>query len=176
MEGLIIIAVIWFVISTLTKGAKKAAGSGNRRTGEWTARPNPAARPRTAGPVRPAAPPEWSDIMTMLTGEQSKPAPQEMPSEEGVSTDYAGNFESLSGATLLEGAPTMMGDEALDYEGRDLPGERPAEAWAALPSSEEPAQAPARAFSLRRSPSAMREAVVWAEILAKPKALRRAVR
>ncbi len=176
MEGLIIIAVIWFVINTFTKGVKKAAGSGNRRTGEWTARPNPAARPRPAAPMRPVAPPEWSDIMTMLTGEQSKPAPQEMPSEEGVSTDSYGSFESVSGATLLEGAPTMMGDEGLDYEGRDLPDERAAGALAALPRSEEPTEAPAPAFTVRRGSSAMREAVVWAEILAKPKALRRAVR
>ncbi len=176
MEGLIIIAVIWFVISTFTKGVKKAAGSGNRRTGEWTARPNPAARPRPAEPVRPAAPPEWSDIMTMFTGEQSKPAPQEMSSDEGVSTDSYGSFESVTGATLLEDAPTIMGNERLIYEGRDLPAERPAGALAANRRSEEPTQTPAPAFAVPRHPSAMREAVVWAEILEKPKALRRAVR
>jgi len=197
MEGLILIAVIWFFISSLKKG-KKSAGSGKWR--EWVPKPNPAARP--FDPQRPAIPQKWSEILTMLTDEQSNTQPQQAPGEEGAftkfpersgsltgptmledapammgdegaSTEYSERSGSLTGPAMLKGAPTMMGDEGADYEGRDLPDERSAAALA-LSKSEKPGEAPARAARL--GPAALREAVVWSEILAKPKALRRAVR
>jgi len=204
MEGLILIAVIWFIVSSLKKGVKKSTGSGNPRAGEWAQRPNPVAPKRPLTPERPAIPQGWSEILTMLTEEPSSTEPQipgeegvhtensersgsltehtilegapTMLGEEGVFTEYSERSGSLTEHTILEGAPTMMGDESVDYEGRDLPDERPAFTLSVTPGPVEPTKMPAPARAARLSPTALREAVVWSEILGKPKALRRAVR
>lgn len=176
MEGLILIAVIWFVISSLKKGVKKSAGSGNPRAGEWAQRPNPAMPRRPLTPERSAIPQGWSEILTMLSDEPSNQALQEMPSEEGVFSEYSERSGSLTEHTMLKGAPTMMGDESVDYEGRGLPDERPAFTLSVTPGPVALTKMPAPESAARLSPAALREAVVWSEILGKPKALRRAVR
>ena len=197
MEGIIAIAVIWFVINILTKGMKATNQSGrNQRSGQSTSAPpgGMAARPRPplTPTVRPGSTgaPDWSDIMTMLSGAQPQ-STNEQEDMEGVSTESGGSSGSLTGPSMMEGAssmfegPRMMdGSQPMmdaiqpDYEGATLPGELSADAVAMLPKSEETVSPPLRsAFQPKRyDPAAMRDAVVWAEILAKPKSLRRVAR
>ena len=198
MEGLIVIAVIWFVISTFAKAAKQAnkSGSGNRRAGSPYSTPPaspPTPRTVTRPPLAPVArpgstgAPDWSEIMTMLSGTQpQKAAPQAQDQDmEGVSTESTGPSGSLSGSSMMEGSKfimdgsqPMMDESGPDYEGQTLPGELSADAVAMLPSAPESIAPPMRsAFLTKRfDPAAMRDAVIWSEILAKPKSLRRVAR
>lgn len=198
MDGIIIIAVIWLIISALTKGLKNAAGSGSKSRSQPPAPPGGApARPRT-GAGRPLTPvarpgsgmPDWPEIMTMLG---SAPASQQNDARdmEGVSTEAQAPSGSLTGPNMMEGSPGMMeGSPGMmegsadmmagsppDYEGATMPGELSADAVASLPSSNETAP-PLRAIIpvKRFNSAAMRDAVIWSEILARPKALRRVAR
>ncbi len=177
MEGLFIVFIIWLAFSALTKGAKRAAGNNkgqNPRDG--AARPNPAAPPRMpARPLTPAArpgegPAGWSEIMTMLSGREN-PSGASQPME-GVSTEGTGSPGSLTGPSLMEGSPLMMDESGPDYEGASLPGESSADVVAMLPKSEQSVPVIRPALSAGRSAAALRDAVVWAEILDRPKALR----
>ena len=65
-----------------------------------------------------------------------------------------------------------MDESGPDYEGTSLPGESSADVVAMLPKSEQSVPVIRPALSARRSAAALRDAVVWAEILDRPKALR----
>ena len=104
----------------------------------------------------------------------------------------SGPSGSLSGSSMMEGSASMMegskfimdGSQPMmdesgpDYEGQTLPGELSADAVAMLPNAPESIAPPMRsAFLTKRfDPAAMRDAVIWSEILAKPKSLRRVAR
>ncbi len=175
MEGLFILFVVGLVFRALTKSAKRAGGG---------ARPVPPPRPAVP-PLTPAARPGdgqagWQEIMTMLSGQPQA----EREEAEGVSTESTGPSGSLTGPSMMdgtgmmEGSAPMMDESAPDYEGASLPGELSSDAVAVLPESDEPAAPAHPAFAVRRDYTALREAVVWAEILGRPKARRvwRAVR
>ena len=188
MEGIIVIAIIWFVISVIGKGLK-AANQSQKRPGQSPpqgARPRPPYPPLTPT-ARPGGngAPAWDDIMTMLGG-GTTPPPQ-TSDMEGESTEALGPSGSMTGPSMMEGSPSMlegpgmmegsapmMGANQPGYEGRPLPGDAPVTA----PMLEIPVAPPLRSAARpkRYDPAAMRDAVVWAEILAKPKSLRRVAR
>jgi hypothetical protein len=188
MDAIIVIAIIWFVISTLAKGMKAVNQSGQKnRPGQAPpqgARPRPPYPPLTPT-MRPGqtGAPDWGDIMTMLGGgaETQTRQPADM---EGMSTEATD--ANMTGPSMMEGSPSMLEGPGMmdgsapmldasqpDYEGASLPGETPAP-----PRPEIPVAPPLRpvARSRKRDPAAMRDAVIWAEILAKPKSLRRVAR
>ena len=182
MDAIIVIAIIWFVVNLLVKGAKSASQSGQRnRPGQAPpggAQPRPPYRPPLTPTARPfgTGAPDWGDIMTMLGGGTETQAP---PAGEGMSTEAAGPSGSLTGPDMMEGSPSML--EGPDMMEGSVPmmdanqpyyeGTPPGKAAAEEARPEMP-EAPLR----RHDPAAMRNAVVWAEILAKPKALRRVAR
>jgi hypothetical protein len=191
MEGLIfVIAIGWFVFSLISRGLRAANQSGQKdRPGQAPpqgARPRPPYPPLTptAQPGQTGAP-DWGDIMTMLGGAptQTRP-PVDM---EGESTESSGPSGSMTSPSMMEGSPSMFeGPGMMDgkypvvdlsqpsYEGASLPGKAPAPAPQPEISVAPPLRPAARPG--RYDPAALRSAVVWAEILAKPKSLRRVAR
>jgi hypothetical protein len=85
-----------------------------------------------------------------------------------------GSPSMFEGPGMLGGKYPMVDLSQPSYEGKSLPGEAPARS----PQPEIPVAPPLRttARPRRYDPAAMRDAVVWAEILAKPKSLRRVAR
>lgn len=189
MEGLfVVIAIGWVIFNLIGKGLK-AANQSQKRPDQS---PPQGARPRTYPPLTPTARPggngvpAWDDIMTMLGG-GTTPPPQQAIDMEGESTEALGPSGSLIGPSMMEGSPSMlegpgmmegsapmMGANQSGYEGRPLPGDAPV----AAPTPEIPVAPPLKSAARpkRYDPAAMRDAVVWAEILAKPKSLRRVAR
>lgn len=203
MDVVIVIVIIWIVLSSIVKGIKNAVGSNpqNRNRTPYAPQRTQPNRPRPIPPLTPTARPgtgvpDMRDLMTMLGGASGNARPQ--PDMEGVSTESNGPSGSLTGPSMMEGSPNMIDGPGMmdgsrsmmdgsqpmidatqsDYEGATLPGELSADAVAVLPRSEDPASAPLPpAFQPKRyDPAAMRDAVVWAEILKKPKAMRRVAR
>ena len=164
MEGIIAIVILLFVVNLLGKGLKAANQSGPQRR-------TPAGPPLT--PV--ARTPGWAEVMTMLNGQPAQSA-------EGGSTSGSitgppmmeGSGMMEGSRSMMEGSQPMMDESGPDYEGQTLPGEPSADAVAVLPKTETAVSPPMQnAFRPKKfDPDAMRDAVVWAEILAKPKALR----
>lgn len=132
----------------------------------------------------------------MLSGEQAaRPAPRQEPVMEGVGTEAqppSGSItgrslldngipgsEGMAGPTMMEGSPLMIEGAAMmdgsgpDYEGAALPGEP---SYGAPKAPDVAPPMPDAATRRRFDPGAMRSAVVWAEILGKPKSLRRVAR
>lgn len=191
MEGLIVvIAIGWFIFSLIGKGLRAANQSGQQNRPDQA--PPGGARPRPPSPpLTPTARPfgdtasDWGDIMTMLGG--GAPAQTRQPVYSEGESEAMAPSGSLTGPSMMEGSPSMFeGSDLLDgkypkvdlrqpsYEGTSLPGEAPVRA----PQPEIPVAPPLRAAARTRryDPAAMRDAVVWAEILAKPKSLRRVAR
>ncbi len=190
MEGLIVvIAIGWFIFSLIGKGLRAANQSGQQSRPDQA--PPGGARPRPPSPpLTPTARPfgdtasDWGDIMTMLGG---APAQTRQPAYSEGESEAMGPSGSLTGPSMMEGSPSMMTGPGMmegsspmmdasqpDYEGKSLPGEMSARA----PQPEIPVAPPLRTATRPRryDPAAMRDAVVWAEILAKPKSLRRVAR
>mgnify|MGYP001163282054 CR=1 FL=1 len=177
MEGIIAVVILLFVVNLLGKGLKAANQSGPQRRPPAGPPLTPVARPGSART------PDWAEVMTMLNGQ---PAQQ---SAAGGSTSGSitgssmmdGSQSMMEGSGMMEGSRSMMeGSQPMmdeggpDYEGQTLPGEPSADAVAMLPKTETAISPPMQnAFRPKKfDPDAMRDAVVWAEILAKPKALR----
>jgi hypothetical protein len=112
---------------------------------------------------------------------------REAPDMEGVSTESTGPDGSLTGPSIMEGSPSMMAGRGMmegsapmmdtsqpDYEGASLPGEAPVTSPRRDTAIAPPMRLATR--SKKYDSAAMRDAVVWAEILAKPKSLRRVAR
>ena len=177
MEGIIAIVILLFVVNLLGKGLKAANQSGPQRR-------TPAGPPLT--PV--ARTPGWAEVMTMLNGQPAQSAeggstsgsitgPPMMEGSgmmEGSRSMMEGSGMMEGSRSMMEGSQPMMDESGPDYEGQTLPGEPSADAVAVLPKTETAVSPPMQnAFRPKKfDPDAMRDAVVWAEILAKPKALR----
>lgn len=193
MEGIIVIAVVLFVFRILFRGMMAASQSGPKK---WPGEAQPGGQPRPPyrPPLTPAArpgegaAPDWSDIMTMLGGADTQS--RQPTGMEGESTEALSPSGSLTAPSMMEGDPSApegygMMDGSLPrmeagqpgYEGAASPGASATAATAPMPVPETPA-VPLRPAARpgRHDPAALRGAVVWAEILAKPKALRRVVR
>lgn len=192
MEGLIIvIAIGWFIFSLIGKGLRAANQSGQQNKPGQTppddAQPRPPYRPPLTPTARPGqtGAPDWGDIMTMLGG--GAPAQTRQPVYSEGESEAMGPSGSLTGPSMMEGSPSMFEGSGMldgkypmvdlsqpDYEGKSLPGKAPVPA----PRPDIPVAPPLRlvARPRRYDPAAMRDAVVWAEILAKPKSLRRVAR
>jgi len=182
MEALfVVISIGWVVFSLISRGLRAANQSGQRnRPGQAPpqgARPRPPYRPPLTPTVRPGetGAPDWADIMTMLGGGAQTQA-QQPTAEEGVSTESSFPSGSLTSPSMMEGSPSMLeGPGMMDGGVPMMDEDRPGYEGAPAPGAETPTAPPLRpdAQPRRYDPAAMRSAVVWAEILAKPKSLRR---
>ena len=171
MSTIIVIIILWAVFSAIMKGVKNAAGSNPQNRG---GAPNTPPYTRPSPPLTPTArpgtgAPDLGDLMTMLGGGQTRPPQDE--DMEGVSTEYTTITGSLSGASMID-------ESQPDYEGKTLPGELSSNMVAMHPRMGISATPMARPTLAPKqfSSAAMRDAVVWAEILAKPKSMRRVAR
>lgn len=177
MEDLI--GVVIFLVFVLGSWIARAAKSQqNNQEGQQQPQapkwPGPVATPPGGFP-RPAqpAPPSWSKLPR-----QEKPAASARPTGEGVGTEGVGTegigtegLSSLEGPTANESVAYEMDRfqrESVAMEGRHLERFR-----TDLEVSEEAAQPVSEGQArLDLSRDRLAEAVVWSEILARPKALR----
>ena len=150
MEGLIILAVIWFVISTIGKGAKKAEQSAKE---EKIKR-----RAQSTGPVPPVL-------------SAARPAAQAAKREPRTTLSPA----MRSGESALDGQGCVGGSlPHSQHEGTAQPGSlvyRMAEGGhrRSIAPADQPALSLERA---RVTPEQMRAAVVMAEVLNRPVSMR----
>jgi hypothetical protein len=182
MEGIVVIAIIWFVIGRFIKGMKSAAPPGSKGphgrppggAGHDRAAAGPAGERGRAESARPGQASDWGHWV-MMAGQPPLP-PRETPPE--AEPDMAG---APAAAPALEGyipegmsAWAASGAQPVGGEGASLPGEsgQMAAGRRREPHGEaEPARTPM--VRARPGPAALRDAVVWAEILGRPKALKR---
>lgn len=149
MEGLVVILVIFFVVTQIAKSAKKTASNSQGAKGQTAAQP-----PQP----KPAKTDVWAQIGEMFAEQQAT------GDEEGVSsTDEEG---CVGGSMAHSGSHEGMSDRAA-FEGTALaadrvePQNRPA-----------PSFVPTQTVKKRVTIPAMRDAVVMAEVLSAPLALR----
>jgi hypothetical protein len=177
MDGIIAIVILLVIVNLLGKGLKAATQSGqqNRRGQPSSPQRTASGRPPLTPVARPGSTgaPDWSEIMMMLNGQQAQKT-QSQPVEGSAAGSMTGPSMMEGTPGMMDGSQPMMDESGPDYEGQTLPGEASADAVAVLPKSEASISPPMQnAFRPKKYDSAaMRDAVVWAEILAKPKALR----